>query len=163
MTRLWGFNGDQERSQEQHNTRAQLPVLFRGERRGACLPRALLLSLRKLQNGFWEENLDASHSVVRTCRCLSSWPQPSLWAEQVSHCSLEVEVLEHTGWTMLVGMWYGGRTSPSKVLPVVCQLPTQNPPWSIAISAVGQLLKRIKLHFIASFFMAWNKEAIGVP
>lgn len=31
--------------------------------------------------------------------------------------------VDHTA----AGMWYGGRTSPSKVLPLVCQLPTQNP------------------------------------
>lgn len=166
MTRLRGFTQNQEGAQEQHDTRAQLLLLFTGQRRDACPPRAPLVPLRKPQDGFWGENLDASPSAAGTCGCVGSWPQPPRRAERVSGRRLEGDVLEHTpsfcccrAGGPATGMWAaqrmvgkGGRTAPSKALPTVCQLPAQNMPWSAAVSAIRQMLKKKQNHFIASFF-----------
>lgn len=94
-----------------------------------------------------------------------------------SHCSLEVNVLAHTHLPSLVGRWTvqrlgygtvqwaavqlvskGGRTSSSKVLPMGCKLPTQNPAGNIAVSVVRLKLKNKTKHFVASFFMASKKQ-----
>lgn len=160
MTRLWGFKWDQERTQEQQNARAQLSVLFTAEWRNACMPSTLLVSLQKLWNRFWEENLDASPSAVGTCGCVVSWTQSALQAEQVSRCSLEVDVLEHTFPLLLPGglrKWLGCSTvgtaaagragwqdlsiqSPSHGLSAA----STKSSLMIAVPAVRQILKKIK-------------------
>lgn len=114
-------------------------------RRGNLRVRGLLATASRRQSGSLAAGWRGTcWSTPSFCCCRAGGPATAMWASQP-----------------MVGK--GGRTAPSKALPTLCPLPAQNPPCSVAVSAVRQIIKKSQNHFIASFFMARKEEAIGVP